>query len=39
MADFMPGVAATKSGIEGAIKAGMLKEAKIVMLSRRQKRV
>lgn len=38
-AAFIPGVAATASGIDGAIKAGILKEAKIVMLSRRQNRV
>jgi hypothetical protein len=38
-ADFIPGVEATKSGIEGAMRAGMLNDAKIVMLSRRQKRV
>ena len=35
---FMRGVSARKSGIEGAIREGTLKEAKMVMLSRRQKR-
>lgn len=35
----MEGVAAMKSGIEGAMSGGMLNEAKIVTLSRRQKRV
>jgi hypothetical protein len=39
MAAFSAGVAAIESGIEGAMSAGMLKEAKIVMLSRRQKSV
>lgn len=38
MLDFMVGLEARKSGIEGAMRAGMLKEAQIVMLSRRQKR-
>lgn len=38
MAAFMPGVEAMESGIEGAIRAGTLKEAKMVTLSRRQKR-
>jgi hypothetical protein len=33
----MLGVDAMKSGIEGAMSAGTLKEAKIVILSRRQK--
>lgn len=37
IAAFMSGVEATKSGIEDATSGGMLKEAKIVMLSRRQK--
>lgn len=37
IAAFMSGVEAAKSGIEGATSGGMLKEAKIVMLSRRQK--
>lgn len=35
----MCGVAASESGISGAMSAGMLNEAKIVMLSRRQKSV
>jgi hypothetical protein len=39
MAAFMPGVEATKSGMEGAINGGILKDAKIVMLSRKQKSV
>jgi hypothetical protein len=38
VAAFMLGVDAMKSGIEGAISGGTLKEAKIVTLSRRQKR-
>ena len=38
MVAFMRGVSARKSGIEGAIREGTLKEAKMVMLSRRQKR-
>lgn len=37
VAAFIPGVDAIKSGIEGAIRAGTLNEAKIVTLSRRQK--
>lgn len=36
MAAFMPGVAATESGMDGAMRGGMLNEAKMVMLSRRQ---
>lgn len=35
----MSGVEAMKSGIEGPIREGTLKEAKIVTLSRRQKSV
>lgn len=38
-AAFMAGVGAMKSGIFGARRGGTLKEAKIVTLSRRQKRV
>lgn len=38
-AAFIFGVDAIKSGIDGAIRAGTLKEAKIVTLSRRQKSV
>lgn len=38
MAAFMWGVEARVSGMAGAMKGGMLKEAKMVMLSRRQKR-
>lgn len=37
-AAFIDGVLAMKSGIEGAIRGGMLNEAKMVILSRRQKR-
>lgn len=37
MAAFIPGVEATKSGMEGAMSGGMLKDAKTVTLSRRQK--
>lgn len=36
---FMPGVGAIQSGIEGAMSGGTLKDAKMVTLSRRQKRV
>ena len=39
VAAFMDGVDAMKSGIDGAMRAGTLKEAKMVTLSRRQKRV
>lgn len=39
VAAFMAGEDAMKSGIEGAIRGGTLNEAKIVMLSRRQKSV
>lgn len=39
VAPFMEGVEAMKSGIEGAMRGGMLKEAKMVTLSRRQKSV
>lgn len=39
IAAFMSGVEAIKSGIEGATTGGMLKEAKMVILSRRQKSV
>ncbi len=39
IAAFIPGVAAMASGIDGATRAGILNEAKIVMLSRRQNRV
>lgn len=35
---FMECVEAMESGIDGAMRIGMLKEAKIVRLSRRQKR-
>lgn len=38
IAAFMLGVDAMKSGIDGAISVGTLKEAKMVTLSRRQKR-
>lgn len=38
MESFILGVGATQSGIEGATRAGTLKDAKMVTLSRRQKR-
>lgn len=38
VAAFILGVEAIKSGIEGAMSVGTLKEANIVTLSRRQKR-
>ena len=37
-AAFMSGVEARAVGMDGAMSGGMLKEAKMVMLSRRQKR-